>query len=93
MFVKFSDDDIQNINDINTTVLDVRTPEEYKAGHAVGAINVPLATIESESTTLDKNKHYVTYCSQGIRSLLAKKKMEKLGFTNVQLRMTTCPNS
>lgn len=44
------------------TVLDVRPPEEYAAGHLPGAINVPLNDLEKQLATLPKGKEVVAYC-------------------------------
>lgn len=44
------------------TVLDVRPPEEYRAGHVAGAINVPLSQLEGRLGKLPKNKEVVAYC-------------------------------
>jgi len=44
------------------TVLDVRPPEEYAAGHVPGAFNVPLDKLESFLTKLPKRREVVAYC-------------------------------
>lgn len=44
------------------TVLDVRPPEEYAAGHVPGAINVPLKDLEKHLNDLDSNQEVVAYC-------------------------------
>lgn len=44
------------------TVLDVRPAEEYAAGHLPGAINVPIARLESYLSKLPKRKEVVAYC-------------------------------
>jgi rhodanese-related sulfurtransferase/DNA-binding transcriptional ArsR family regulator len=44
------------------TVLDVRPPEEYAAGHVPGAINVPLGELESHLQQLDPDQEIVAYC-------------------------------
>lgn len=44
------------------TVLDVRPPEEYAAGHLPGAINIPLAELESRLDALDPAHGIVAYC-------------------------------
>lgn len=44
------------------TVLDVRLPEEYAAGHLPGAINIPLAELEQHLRDLDSNQEVVAYC-------------------------------
>jgi len=44
------------------TVLDVRPPEEYRAGHLPGAINVPLAELEKTFDRLPRDREIVAYC-------------------------------
>lgn len=44
------------------TLVDVRPREEFAAGHLPGAINVPLAEIESGSAVLPRDKDIVAYC-------------------------------
>lgn len=51
------------------TVLDVRTVEEYAAGHLPGAINLPLdALMEAPYYAPDHKKPVVVYCASGERS-------------------------
>lgn len=38
------------------TVVDVRTPAEYKDGHVKGSINLPLQTLGSQMNKLKKIK-------------------------------------
>jgi rhodanese-related sulfurtransferase len=44
------------------TVLDVRPPEEYAAGHLPGAINVPMEKLEDYLAKLPKKREVVAYC-------------------------------
>jgi len=44
------------------TVLDVRPPEEFNAGHLPGAINIPLGSLEKHLSDLDNKKEIVAYC-------------------------------
>lgn len=44
------------------TVLDVRPPEEYAAGHLPGAANVPLAELEEGLKLLAPDQEVVAYC-------------------------------
>lgn len=52
------------------TVLDVRPPEEYAAGHIRGAINVPLAELTKRLHEIPSGKEIVAYC-RGPYCLLA----------------------
>ena len=44
------------------TVIDVRPPQEYAAGHVPGAINIPLSELETHLNELDPNQEIVAYC-------------------------------
>ena len=44
------------------TVLDVRPPEEYAAGHVPGAINIPIHELEKRLKDLPKRLEVVAYC-------------------------------
>jgi rhodanese-related sulfurtransferase/DNA-binding transcriptional ArsR family regulator len=64
------------------TVLDVRPPEEYAAGHLPGAINVPIDRLESYLSKLPKRKEVVAYCRGPycLMSFEAVEKLRKRGF-------------
>jgi len=44
------------------TVLDVRPPAEYAAGHVPGAVNIPLRKLKQRLTELDPGLDVVAYC-------------------------------
>lgn len=44
------------------TVLDVRPPEEFAAGHVPGAINIPVHELEKRLKDLPRRKELVAYC-------------------------------
>ncbi|HEX8140794.1 MAG TPA: rhodanese-like domain-containing protein [Pyrinomonadaceae bacterium] len=44
-------------------VVDVRSPESFKAGHIRGAINIPEAEITRRKDELPRDKKIVLYCS------------------------------
>jgi len=44
------------------TVLDVRPPEEFAAGHLPRAINIPIRELEKRLRELPKGKEVVAYC-------------------------------
>ena len=67
-------------------ILDVRTPEEYAAGHIAGAILIPDYEIgeKAESILADKEQMILVYCRSGRRSKNAANKLATLGYTNVK---------
>ncbi|MEW6727741.1 MAG: ArsR/SmtB family transcription factor [Pseudomonadota bacterium] len=44
------------------TVLDVRPPEEFEAGHLPGAINLTLAELEKQLDRLPRDREVIAYC-------------------------------
>jgi rhodanese-related sulfurtransferase len=66
-------------------ILDVRTPEEFNAGHIENAININVAdsNFSSEVSKLDKNATVAVYCRSANRSAVATKEMAELGFTDM----------
>jgi rhodanese-related sulfurtransferase/DNA-binding transcriptional ArsR family regulator len=44
------------------TLLDVRPPEEYEAGHITGALSVPLPELAKRLSDLPKRREIVAYC-------------------------------
>ena len=70
----------------NTYVLDVRTPEEYKSGFIVNAVNYNVmdsVAFVNTISSLDKNKKYLLYCKSGRRSGKALVMMKNMGFRKV----------
>jgi len=67
------------------TVIDVRTPAEYAAGHIAGAqnIDVEAAGFGAKIATLDKKAPYLVYCHSGRRSGIAASQMAAAGFTDI----------
>lgn len=53
---------LSRIRDGQATVVDVRPPLEFAAGHVAGAINLPLGKMELEIGRLPKGKEIVAYC-------------------------------
>jgi rhodanese-related sulfurtransferase len=66
-------------------ILDVRTPEEFNAGHIPNAININIADSDfsSEVSKLDKNATVAVYCRSANRSAVATNEMAELGFTDM----------
>ncbi len=65
--------------------IDVRSAEEFNAGHLQGAVNIPhdqiLARIQAVSP--DKNAPVNLYCRSGRRAETALTELKNAGYTNV----------
>lgn len=68
-------------------ILDVRDPEEYKAGHLPGAINVTRGKLEFTvwDRVTDKDAKIYVYCLTAARSALATKTLNDMGYKNAVL--------
>ena len=68
--------------DASLLILDVRSPEEYAAGHVPGAINVPYTYLPASISTLPdaSSKDIVIYCETGVRSERAASRLREHGF-------------
>ncbi|WP_235932420.1 rhodanese-like domain-containing protein [Flagellimonas sediminis] len=67
-------------------LVDVRTPEEYNAGHIDDAINFDLSNRSAflkQIETLDKDRPIYVYCMIGSRSAYAAKILRSKGFAKV----------
>lgn len=82
----------ENIEEIEAAVLqqnpgkyqliDVRTEEKHKDKN-IGGLNIPIDELQNKLKDLDKNKHYVLYCSSGNKSKRATEILLKNGFEHI----------
>ncbi len=64
--------------------IDVRTKEEYDAGHVPNALHHDIMQMmEGVFPNVPKDEEITLYCESGNRSMMAKTFMESAGFTNV----------
>lgn len=61
-------------------LLDVRSPEEFKSGHAAGSVNIPLPILPSKVENLHKEISIVVVCMSGARSAQAVHFLKSKGF-------------
>ena len=62
-------------------LLDVRTPEEFRAGHVDGARNIPVQELARRLGELGpKTQHVVVYCKSGGRSGAAAQMLRSQGY-------------
>lgn len=76
--------DLQKEGAKEWTVLDVRTPAEYRNGHIAYAKNVPLNMVAGFTQKGDKKLAVI--CQSGMRSKQAAKILSKKGFDVVNVR-------
>jgi phage shock protein E len=68
--------------DSSLVVLDVRTPEEFAAGHVPGARNVSHDQLPAKLAEMSplKDKEVVLYCRSGRRTAIAEQTLRGAGF-------------
>jgi phage shock protein E len=64
-------------------LVDVRTPEEYAAGHIPGAVNIPLQSLSERMDEISGDQPVVLYCQSGNRSAQAVELLDAAGYTNL----------
>jgi rhodanese-related sulfurtransferase len=78
-------DAVRLINHEKAVLIDVCEPAEFAAGHAVGARNVPLASLEgAKGLPGNKSLPVVVMCATGARASRAAAQLRKAGYANVR---------
>ena len=77
----------------NLNLIDVREAHEFQAGHAPGAKNLPLSTLEQGYKELKPDQEYHVICQGGVRSASACEFLSAQGLTviNVEGGMNAWP--
>lgn len=65
------------------TVLDVRTPREWRGGHIDGALHVPLGDLPAHLASIPVTVPVATLCEGGFRSSLAASLLSRAGLVHV----------
>ncbi len=66
-------------------LLDVRTPQEFEAGHIPGAINIPVDELRSRLGELPRDRQIAAYCQVGQRGYLATRILHQARFDAVNV--------
>jgi rhodanese-related sulfurtransferase len=66
-------------------MLDVRTREEFAAGHIPGAVNIPVDELRSCLADVPRDKPILAYCQVGMRGYLATRILREHGFDAANL--------
>lgn len=65
-------DDVKSgLADGSLLLIDVREPDEYRAGHIPGSVSVPLSTFDTRALPPDEGRRVVFSCNSGARTLRA----------------------
>ncbi len=73
-------------NGASPLVVDIREREEYEQGHVPGALFIPRGFLELriEQHAYDPATPIVLYCAGGVRSALAARNLQEMGYTHVE---------
>jgi len=76
------DELLRRVKDGEVTVLDVRPPEEYRAGHIPGALSIPVGELQARLSELPGDREVVAYCRGPycVMALEAVELLRKQGF-------------
>lgn len=71
--------------DTSYVVLDVRTPDEFNAGHIEGAVNIDVTQSDAfmHLDKLNPNAKYIVHCNSNNRSKIAIDYMKENGFKTI----------
>ena len=64
-------------------LVDVRSLEEWQAGHAEGSVHIPWHDLRTRYTELDPSRQYITMCKGGPRGSIAASILKMHGFARV----------
>ena len=72
-------------NDEDAVFVDIREDAEYKVGHIMGNLHLPMSNFQKRIVELDKHKDkpVIVYCTSGGRSAGAAGKLRKADFNSV----------
>jgi rhodanese-related sulfurtransferase len=70
--------------DNGLTLVDVRTPNEWKSSHIEGARHLPLATFAEHAKDLPNNGRIAVICGSGYRSSIAASLLQARGYERVE---------
>ncbi|PLR85976.1 rhodanese-like domain-containing protein [Bacillus canaveralius] len=64
-------------------LIDVREPNEYDAGHILGARNIPLSQLKMRLKEIRPDKPVYLYCQSGMRSGRAAQLLNRKGYKDL----------
>ncbi|MBM7584596.1 rhodanese-related sulfurtransferase [Bacillus pakistanensis] len=64
-------------------LIDVREPNEFDAGHILGARNIPLSQMKMRMKEIRPDQQVYLYCQSGLRSGRAAQALHRKGYRNI----------
>ena len=75
--------DVRNLIETKQVIIDVREPHEYKAGHMLGSINIPMSAFRQRLDEIPKDVNVYLHCRSGQRSYNVIRALQHLGYDNL----------
>jgi hydroxyacylglutathione hydrolase len=69
----------QRLRENAPTMLDIREPDEWSAGHINGAMNIPLGSLVERLGEIPNDRALVVYCEAGFRAPVATSILQRAG--------------
>ena len=80
----------QGMIDAGALILDVREPDEWRSGHAPGALLCPMGSVRAHLSELPRDGRIVVVCRSGGRSAAVTQSLRAAGFDAVNLAGGMC---
>lgn len=87
--------------ELGPLMIDVRKRSEYDSEHVIGAVNIPLNTLNEHLDEIPRAGGFILYCGGGYRSMIAASMLKQRGWNNFTdvadgyagIRKTSVPHS
>ena len=73
-------DELDELNEADYTLLDIRRPEEVAAGVIEGTLTIPLSELRERMSEIPKDKEVIVYCAIGHRGYIGQRILSQKGF-------------
>lgn len=77
-------DEIGQLDQEKSVLIDVRTPPEFQLGTIEGAINIPLDELRPRMTEIPTDKEVILFCQVGLRGYLAYRILIQNGYQTIK---------
>lgn len=74
---------VNMMNHDGAKVIDIRSVDNFRAGHILGAQNIPAADLANKLAKAQKQKPLILVCATGAESVKAAKELKQLNFEKV----------
>lgn len=74
---------VRELVEKDALIVDVREEHEYRAGHIINAINIPLSQLRDRSNEIPKDRPVYLHCRSSQRSYNAIMALQDLGYDNL----------